>query len=168
MTLRGEFPVLARKIRQLAAVWRALEVSVVEDLPSGERPAMSDRLAEVVTDGTADLQSALLAFGTISKEAGRPISIEIADTLHTTALALLRTQRRLDDEFRCHHAATELTRAVQGRGPEWIGWARSIRSGVDGCLDSLRSTEHTMLRCWRETAELALRFGIEEGGEGRR
>ncbi|MDA3647761.1 hypothetical protein LZ318_37020 [Saccharopolyspora indica] len=158
MTLRGEFPVLARKIRQLAAAWRALEVSVVEDRPGGERPAVSDRLAEVVTDGTAELQPALRAVR------GRPE----ADALHTTALALLRTQRRLDDEFRCHHAANELARAVQGRGPEWLGWARSIRSGVDGCVDSLRSTENTMLRCWRETAELALRFGIEEGGEGRR
>ncbi|MDA3625808.1 hypothetical protein OU415_10200 [Saccharopolyspora sp. WRP15-2] len=168
MTLRGEFPVLARKFRQLAAAWRALEVSVVEDLPSGERPAASDRLAEVVTDGTADLQPALRAMDAISMEIGRPISIEIADSLHAAALALLRTQRRLDDEFRCHRAATELARAVQGRGPRWIGWARSIRSGVDGCVDSLRSTENTMLRCWRETAELAMRFGIEEGSEGRR
>lgn len=158
MTLRDEFTVLARKVRQLAAAWRALEVTVVQDRPSGDRPAVSDRLAEVTTDGAADLQRALRAVR------GRPD----ADALHTTALALLRTQRRLDDEFRCLRAAGELARGVQGRGPEWLGWARSVRSGVDGCVESLRSTENTMLRCWRETAELATRFGIEEGSEGRR
>ncbi|MGI8308359.1 hypothetical protein [Saccharopolyspora hattusasensis] len=158
MTLRGEFPVLARELRRFAAAWRALEVTVVEDRPTGESPAVSDRLAEVVTDGTADLQPAL-----------RAVRDRVdADVLHTTALALLRMQRRLDDEFRCHHAATDLARAVQWRGPEWLSWARSIRSGVDGRVDSLRSTEDTMLRCWRETAELAVRFGIKGNCEGRR
>ncbi|MEU5848807.1 hypothetical protein [Saccharopolyspora shandongensis] len=156
MTLRDEFPLLARELRQLAAAWRALEVSVIEDRPSGESPAVSDRLAEVVTDGRAELQPALIAVR------GRPDG----EALHTTALALRQTQRRLDDEFRCHHAAAELMRAVRGRGPQWLGWAHSIRSGVDGCVDSLRSTEDTMLRCWREAAELAVRFGIEGNCEG--
>ncbi|MCI2419032.1 hypothetical protein MOQ72_16430 [Saccharopolyspora sp. K220] len=153
MTLHGELPVLARELRQFAASWRALEISVIEDRPTGESPAMSDRLAEVVTDGTAELQPALRAIS------GRPDG----DALHTTALALLRMQRRIEDEFRCHHAAAELTRAVHGRGPQWLGWARSIRSGVDGCVDSLRSTENSMLRCWREAAELAVRVGNCEG-----
>ncbi|MBB5155045.1 hypothetical protein [Saccharopolyspora phatthalungensis] len=158
MTLLSEFPVLAGELRQLAAEWRALEISVIEDRPAGESPAVSDRLAEVVTDGTADLQPALLAVH------GRPH----CEALHTAALALLRMQRRLDDEFRCYHAATALTHAVRGRGPEWIGWARSIRSGVDGCVSSLRSTENIMLRCWREAAGLVERVGNEGNCEGER
>jgi hypothetical protein len=143
MILRVEFAVLGKEIRQLAQAWHALEVSVVEDRPSGEGLAVSDRLAEVVADGTAELAPAVDAAG------------PTADSLHTLATALLGTRRRLDDEFRSYTAVSRLLRSVHGRGNQWRGWAHSISSGADRCAESLEAAENAMVRCWREVVELA-------------
>jgi hypothetical protein len=142
MTFRAEFTVLNGKVRLLADAWHALELAVCEDRPGGEGLAVADHLAEVVTDGAAELQAATLAPAT-------------ADGLHTTAAALLWVRRRIDDEYRSHTGVSALLRGVQGRETEWRGWVKGVRRGADRCVDALRDAEDAMLRCWREAVELA-------------
>ncbi|MFE0026947.1 hypothetical protein [Amycolatopsis sp. NPDC059021] len=145
MTLAGEFALLGKEIRRLAEVWRELGVSVVTDRPAGVGLALADHLAEAVTDGSADL---VLAVRAIEARPG-------AGPLHAAATALLRTRRRLDDEFSAYTPVSELMRAVRGRGAEWRGWAQSVRHGVDRCAEPLADAETAMLRCWREVGEVA-------------
>ncbi|HET6499987.1 MAG TPA: hypothetical protein VFG87_04395 [Amycolatopsis sp.] len=145
MTLRAEFAVLGRRLAELAEAWRALEVSVVEDRPPGEGLAVSDRLAEVVADGGAELHPAI-ATGKLGPT---------AEALHAAATALVRLRRSLEADFRSHTAVSGLVHAVHGRGGQWRGWARSIRTGADRCADCLAAAENAMLRCWREVVELA-------------
>ncbi|WAL69271.1 hypothetical protein ORV05_16360 [Amycolatopsis cynarae] len=145
MTLRDEFEVLGTEIRELARAWRALEVSVVEDRPPGDGLAVSDRLAEAVTEGVADLAPAV-------EVVGRRCT---ARSLHTTAAALLRSRRRIEDDFRSHLAMSALVRSVRGCDHQWRGWARSVSRGADRCAESQCGAEDAMLRCWREAVELA-------------
>lgn len=145
MTLRTEFSSLGKDVNLLSQCWRALEICVAEDKPSGVGLAAADRLAEVVTDGTSEIEAAAQA-------TQGPVN---AETLYTTASALLNLRRRVDGQCRSHHAVSGLLRAVHGREQEWRGWTKSFRAGVDQCADALSSAEDAMVRCWREAVELA-------------
>lgn len=145
MTLRTEFFTLGKDLNILSECWRALEICAAEDRPSGVGLAAADHLAEIITDGTGDVETA-------ARATHGPVN---AETLYTTASALLKLRRRVEGECRSHHAVSGLLRAVHGREQEWRGWAKSVRAGVDQCADALSSAEDTMVRCWREAVELA-------------
>jgi hypothetical protein len=145
MTLRSEFSLLGNEVRRLAETWRALEICVEQDRPSGVGLAAADHLAEVITDGTGEVEAA-------TRATCGPVG---ADSLHATASALLNLRRRIDGQCRSHHAVSGLLRAVQGRETEWRGWAKSVRTGVDQCAEVLYAAEDAMVRCWREAVELA-------------
>ncbi|RSN40566.1 hypothetical protein DMC64_32815 [Amycolatopsis sp. WAC 04197] len=145
MTLDTEFSRLGKEVNQVAACWRALEISVAEDRPAGVGLAAADHLAEVVLDGTGEVEAA-------TRATQGPVS---AESLHTTASSLLNLRRRVDGHCRSHHAVSGLLRAVHGREQEWRGWAKSFHAGVDQCSTALSSAEDVMVRCWREAVELA-------------
>jgi hypothetical protein len=144
MTLRSEFSLLDREIRQLAEAWRALEVTVCEDQPAGDGLAAATKLAESVSEGTAELGPAVHAVR-------GPFS---ADALHATTTAVIMVHRRLDEDFRAHPAMNALLLAARGRGGQWRGWVRSVAAGADRCAEAVRAAEDAILRCWRETVEL--------------
>jgi hypothetical protein len=137
---------LRARLVMLGKTADALRLTVVEDRPDGEQPAM----VEAWEDASEDMVG-------WSKEAARAASRSDVDLAAGTARRVLRE---------CRHGLrlvlvtlSELKEKSEGLAElktwpgQWPGWVRSVEQGLDAVRDAASEVSDALVSAWDELAE---------------
>src|SRR5579862_9659294 len=154
MALEKTFQDLSRQMRRFRDRLFEMRLTIVEDRPETNEPALVDDFEDAVEDLRGWLENALVSAADGERGVGHPVDLDNARR------SLLRCQEqfdRIDERFFSGVASYEklddLNNMGRNRDSEWTAWAGAVRQGIDHCRLQIEETRSALKACWQEIAE---------------
>ena len=111
-----------------------VRLTIVEDRPVKDQPAIVDDLEDVVEDMRGWLEECLESAAASERGVGRPLDLDLARrSLANCQELFARIEQRFSSGFASYERLDDLNRLGQERRGEWLAWANATRLGIDHC-----------------------------------
>ena len=154
MALEKTFQELSKQLHRFRDRLFEMRLTVVEDRPETNEPAIADHFEDAVEDLRGWLEDALCAATDGERRVGHPVDLDGARR------SLLQCQKqfdRIDERFFSGIASYEklddLNNVGRNRNSEWTAWANAVRQGLDHCRQQIEEARSALKACWQEIAE---------------
>jgi len=156
MALEKMFLELSRQMRRLRDRVVEVRLTVVEDRPPKNEPALADDFADAVEDLHGWLEEGLQSAVEAERCVGRPLDIDGARRcLAKCQERFARVEERFFSGLASYERLNDLSTMARERDSEWLAWTNAVRQGVDHCRLQMEETGKALTDCWQELAERA-------------
>jgi hypothetical protein len=156
MALEKVFQELSDRVRRLRDSLLALQLTIREDLPPQGSVVLVDQFGDAVDDSLGWLEESLEAAVEAQHAVGRPVDMDRARcALANCQEQYHRVEQRFAADLISYEKLKDLTGFGRSRRGEWIGWVKSVRTGLEECRQPMDEVSKALLACWQEIAERA-------------
>ena len=156
MALDKTFRELSESLRKLRDSFLAIQLTVREDVPKQGSVALVDKFADAIDDALGWVEEALTAALEAGRAAAPPANVELArKALAGCQEQFHRMQERFQSELVSYQRLKDLTAFGRSRRGEWLGWVKTVRTGLEQCQAPMEQASRYLSDCWQEIAERA-------------
>lgn len=145
MTLQNSMIGLDLSLAALEDAVCALLVTLVEDRPGGDSPALVDRLEHVA----AELRGAIAE----SRQLLPAPALQSASAIRDANRLVNELSTRYWNELAAYAAARAAMQIGDELGRSWRGWCSAVLTSIESCASPLGRVQDALLDCWSELAD---------------
>ena len=154
MALEKTFRELSRQLRRFRDRLLEMRLTVVEDRPETDEPAIVDDFEDAVEDLRGWLEEALAASTEAGHGVGHPLDLQAAQrSLGRCREQFERIEERFSSGLASYEKLDDLNKIGRERTSEWGAWSEAVRQGIEHCRQQIEETGKALTDCWQEIAE---------------
>lgn len=154
MALDSLFTTLHAQFAALREALQSLRLTVIEDRPPRDEVLLVERLGNLVEDLLGWSEEGCAATTAACRAVMHPADLARARTaLGTANLRFVQLEYGFVGDAVSHRLIDELLRLARSRGPEWVGWSKSVVQALDACRAPLRALDEAFVHTWQELCD---------------